>query len=171
MEQGQIPCRAGISEGLRQSGGPTRFTRNRRSRPHDSGSTQPNILRYAVGVASPRWRVWTSKRGRRPGVETRANHRAASLRLSCCSRIHREDETIGMNHTEPHRGFSRASCSTRSRISRRIGGRPTGRAYVHRLAIKPRCQRSSVAGVTITIANARAAAVGWQRRATPGRKR
>jgi hypothetical protein len=58
------------------------------------------------------------------------------------------------------------------RISRCIGGRPTGRAHVHRWATNRRCQRSSVAGVTMkagqrtrgrsrlaTVSNARSTAV------------
>jgi hypothetical protein len=48
----------------------------------------------------------------------------------------------------PQDGFSRASRSTRSRISLLAGGRPGGLGYVHLRPIRRRCPASSVPGVT-----------------------
>ena len=49
----------------------------------------------------------------------------------------------------PQPGFSRANCSTSSRSSAAVGGRPGRRGrYVQRRATSSRCQRRSVAGVT-----------------------
>ena len=45
---------------------------------------------------------------------------------------------------------SRARRRTSARISRRMGRRPTRPARVHRFATERRCQRSSVAGVTMS---------------------
>src|SRR6266542_3524076 len=48
----------------------------------------------------------------------------------------------------PQPGFSRANCSTSSRSSAAVGGRPGRRGYVQRRATSSRCPRRSVAGVT-----------------------
>jgi hypothetical protein len=48
----------------------------------------------------------------------------------------------------PRAGFSRASRNTRPRISWLIRGRPGRFGYVHLCVTSPRCQASSVRGVT-----------------------
>jgi hypothetical protein len=48
----------------------------------------------------------------------------------------------------PQAGFSRASRSTRSRMSWLVRGRPGRLGYVHLRLISRRCQASSVPGVT-----------------------
>ena len=59
-----------------------------------------------------------------------------------------EAAELAGNPLVPQHGFSRARHKPRSRISFRIGGRPSRAVYVQRFATSRRCQRSSVVGVT-----------------------